>query len=119
MTHSSTVAPASGSTSGTSNHPNGSMDLLTVDEAATRIHKSVRPSTIRAAIKRNELTAIKIGRRLYVKEVELERFLECQENVNLQGCTNAKTMARGSSSTTESKSGLAMVTDFVTKQKRP
>lgn len=102
-----------------SNHSPSGSRLLTIEEAAAYIHSTVSPNAIRTAIRNNQLRAIKIGHRYYVSEIEIRRFIECPDPENLLAFTNERMMELGSSSMEENKSGLAMVMDFVTKQKNP
>ena len=92
--------------------------LLTVEEAAQRIHQTVRPNTIRAAIHRGQISAMKIGRRYYISEIEIERFIQCQDIANPPAFTNAKTTALGSSSTAENRYGQDLLENFVQKQRK-
>jgi hypothetical protein len=92
--------------------------LLTVEEAAAFIHETASPSMIRAAINHGQLQAVRLGRRFYVHEAEIRRFIGCPANESPPASTGAKTMGPGSSSTADGKSGLALVTDFVTRQKQ-
>jgi excisionase family DNA binding protein len=91
--------------------------LYTVKEAAAAIHPSVSTNTVYAAIRSGALAAMKIGARYYVHEEEVRRFISCPDQENRPASSNGRTMGRGSSSTAVGKSGLAMVTDFVMKQK--
>ena len=92
--------------------------LLTVEEAAKRIHGSITANFVRASIHRGEIAAIKLGRRYFIPINEVERFLKCRVNANQPGYINEKTMALGSSSITANTSGQDMVKAFVTKQKK-
>ncbi|MFQ5542189.1 MAG: helix-turn-helix domain-containing protein [Candidatus Binatia bacterium] len=49
---------------------------LTVKEAAQ--FSSLAPSTIRLLIRKRKLAALKIGRRVIIKEADLENFLEAE-----------------------------------------
>ena len=91
-----------------SNDPQMNGTMLTVQEAATFIHSTVSPSTIRDAIHNRGLKAVKLGRRYFINTNEITRFLECQENASQQDYINAKTMEHGSSLMPENIAGQDM-----------
>ena len=92
--------------------------LLTVEETAMRIHPSISANFVRSSIRKGEIAAIRLGRRYYITECEVERFLTCRANANQPASTSAKMMAHGSSLTAANTSGLDLVTDFMTKQQK-
>lgn len=50
--------------------------LYTLEEAAARIHTSVKPAALRAAVNEGRLVARKVGRTLLIGEADLRAYLE-------------------------------------------
>ena len=65
--------------------------LLTVEEAAARIHPTFAVSTVRAAIRSGDLLAKRIGKRYFITEAELERFITCPSTARPPASTSGPT----------------------------
>lgn len=93
--------------------------LLTVEEFADALHPTVSSRTVRTLIHEGKINAVRFGERYYLSKGELDRVIsECQEDAKQPGFSNAKTMARGLSSTEANKSELVLVKDFIETQKK-
>ncbi|NOD66261.1 helix-turn-helix domain-containing protein [Ruegeria sp. HKCCD7303] len=93
--------------------------LLTIEEFAAALHRTITPRTVRTMIHQGEINAVRLGKRYYMTREELKRFTTtCHVNANRPGSSNAKTMAHGSSSTEDSRSGQALVMDFMRQRKK-
>ncbi|WP_158524526.1 helix-turn-helix domain-containing protein [Phaeobacter gallaeciensis] len=93
--------------------------FLTVEDFAAALHRTISSRTVRTMIHDGQINATKIGQRFYMTREELARFVStCHANANRPDFSSAKTMALGSSSTEDSRSGQVLVTDFIRKQKK-
>lgn len=81
--------------------------LLTVQEAAAALHRTVTVAAIRKAIHAGLLPASRIGKRYYVMEQELEAFA-CRALANPPASTSEKTNSNGSSVTETTRFGRDM-----------
>lgn len=93
------------------------MDLMTVEEAAAAIHATVKPSSVRRAIREGRLDAKMIFGRYYITPEALQRFVKCPEKRSRHASGSAET-ARGSSSNEAVTTGQAMVQDRIAKLRR-
>lgn len=57
--------------------------LLTVEEFAAALHRTVTPRTVRTLIRQGEVNAVRLGKRFYMTHDELKRFTStCPANEN-------------------------------------
>lgn len=59
----------------TEEEPSTSDRVYTVQETAARVHETVKVSTVRRAIRRGELAAVKLGKRYYITESAIRDWL--------------------------------------------
>lgn len=72
-------------------------ELMTLAEAAQRLHAKVTVSSLREARKQGRLWAVKIGKRYFTTWPAVLEFLQCPAPENLPACSIEKTKDNGSS----------------------
>ncbi|MEM1345569.1 MAG: helix-turn-helix domain-containing protein [Pseudomonadota bacterium] len=93
--------------------------LLTVEQVADRLHETVSVKAVRALIRSGALPYRKIGRRYYIEESALRRFMRCQGNASRRGSTTAPTPATGLSETAPKPYGQGLAEMAVEKLLKP
>jgi excisionase family DNA binding protein len=82
------IAPILANIRGTETYPDGTKPNLTIKEAAD--FSRLAPSTIRLYIRKRQLKAFKVGRRVLIARADLERFL----SLNPTGLLEQQTISR-------------------------
>ncbi len=99
--------------------PQDLLDLYTLKEASKVFFKAhITESTLRAAVNRNELQIVRVGRTDFVTRVHLEAFVKlCLEKPSRRDSTKSLKPEIGSSGTDASCDGLDAVLQSANKLK--
>ena len=92
--------------------------LMTISEAASKLHSEVPVSTLHRARRQGKLWSTKIGKRFYTTEYALEEFIKWQGNVSQHGSTSEKMKSGGLYEMATSTSGQAMALASVNRLKK-
>lgn len=79
--------------------------LMTIKEAAEKLHSSVTASALHRARREQRLWAVKIGKFFYTTWPAVLEFLQCPDPESQHASTSAKTKSSGSFETERHSSG--------------
>ncbi|KEP68539.1 hypothetical protein DL1_11330 [Thioclava dalianensis] len=98
-------------------HPDN-LEMMTLAEAAAKVHSSVTVNTLRKARRDGRLWAVKVGRNYLTNRQAIEEFLQCPDNESPRASTSERMRGNGSSETETGCSGQALALASVERLKR-